>query len=74
VGAIPGGRRRAHQHRGVKGPEPEDAYAKHRHWHKLTYKDDELENAVEQAAAWAEKFVGEFGNYQAMKLPWLKKK
>jgi len=52
----------------------EDAYAKHRHWHKLTYKDDELENAVEQAAAWAEKFVGEFGNYQAMKLPWLKKK
>src|SRR5271169_6956234 len=30
----------------------EDAYAKHRHWHKLTYKDDELDNAVEQAAAW----------------------
>jgi hypothetical protein len=52
----------------------EDAYAKHRHWHKLTYKDDALENAVEQAAAWAEKFVGEFGECQAMKLPWLKKK
>jgi len=52
----------------------EDAYAKHRHWHKLMYKDAELENAVEQAAAWAEKFVGEFGNYQAAKLPWLKKK
>jgi hypothetical protein len=52
----------------------EDAYAKHRHWHKLTYKDHELENAVEQAAAWAEKFVGEFGDYQATKLPWTKKK
>lgn len=51
----------------------EDAYAKHRHWHKVTYKDDELENAVEQAAAWAEKFRGEFGDYQALKLPWLKK-
>ncbi len=28
----------------------EDAYAKHRHWHKLTYEDDKLENAVEEAA------------------------
>src|SRR5882672_5384210 len=28
----------------------EDAYAKHRHWYKLTYKDDELERAVEEAA------------------------
>ena len=52
----------------------EDAYAKHRHWHKLSYKDDELENAVEQAAAWAEKFVGKFGSYQVRKLPWLRKK
>lgn len=52
----------------------EDAYAKHRHWHKLSYKDDELENAVEQAAAWAEKFVRKVGNYQVLKLPWLKKK
>ena len=52
----------------------EDAYAKHRHWHKLTYKDDQLENAVEQAAAWAEKFRSEFGDYQALNLPWLKKK
>ena len=32
----------------------EDAYARHRHWHKLEYKDDALEAAVEQAAAWAE--------------------
>jgi hypothetical protein len=52
----------------------EDAYAKHRHWHKLTYKDDKLEKAVEQAVAWAEEFRGQFGDYQAAKLPWLKKK
>ena len=51
----------------------EDAYAKHRHWHKLTYEDNELEQAVEKAAAWAEKFVGEFAEYQAAHLPWLKK-
>ena len=52
----------------------EDAYAKHKHWHKLEYKDGDLENAVEQAAIWAETFVSEFGNYQAATLPWLKKK
>ncbi len=52
----------------------EDAYAKHRHWHKLTYKNDHLQNAVEQAAAWSEKLRGEFGDYQALNLPWLKKK
>jgi hypothetical protein len=52
----------------------EDAYAKHKHWHKVTYKDDELEHAVEQAAAWAEKFVDEFAKYQAATLPWLSKK
>jgi hypothetical protein len=50
----------------------EDAYKKHPYWHKLTYKDNELEHAVEQAAAWAEKFVGEFADYQAATLPWLK--
>lgn len=50
----------------------EDGYAKHRHWHKLTYKDAELEHAVEQAAAWAEKSRAEFGDYQTAKLPWLK--
>ena len=50
----------------------EDAYAKHRHWHKLTYKDDNLEGAVEEAAIWAEKFVAEFADYQAANLPWFK--
>jgi hypothetical protein len=51
----------------------EDAYAKHKHWQKLTYKEPGLEHAVEEAAAWAENFVEEFGNYQADKLPWIKK-
>jgi hypothetical protein len=51
----------------------EDAYAKHRHWHKLTYEDAELERAVEEAAAWAERFVTEFADYQIDTLPWLKK-
>jgi len=51
----------------------EDAYAKHSHWHKLTYRDDGLEHATEEAAAWAEKFVASFASYQAANLPWLKK-
>jgi hypothetical protein len=52
----------------------EDAYAKHKHWHKVEYREGELDNAVEQAVAWAEKFAREFGNYQEATLPWLKKK
>jgi hypothetical protein len=51
----------------------EDAYAKHRHWHKLTYEDADLECAVEDAAVWAEKFVAEFADFQLTNLPWLKK-
>jgi hypothetical protein len=50
----------------------EDAYAKHKHWHKLTYRDGGLERAVEEAVAWAEKFVSAFADYQAANLPWLK--
>jgi len=52
----------------------EDGYAKHKHWHKVRYKDNDLENAVESATTWAERFVREFADYQAAKLPWLKKK
>jgi len=52
----------------------EDAYAKHKHWHKVEYRDGELEIAVEQAVTWAETFVRAFGSYQEAKLPWLKKK
>jgi len=51
----------------------EDAYAKHKHWHKVAYRSGELEHAVDKAADWAEKFVREFANYQAANLPWLKK-
>jgi hypothetical protein len=51
----------------------EDAYAKHRHWQKFTYKEHELAAAVEQAAAWAEEFVAEFAAYQEANLPWMKK-
>lgn len=51
----------------------EDAYAKHRHWHKVTYSDGQLGPAVEEAVKWAESFIGEFRAYQAATLPWLKK-
>lgn len=51
----------------------EDAYAKHKHWQKIEYKDDALEDAVAQAAAWAERFVRDFRDYQTATLPWLKK-
>ena len=51
----------------------EDAYAKHRHWHKLTFENDELERAVAEATAWAETFIAEFADFQLAKLPWLKK-
>jgi hypothetical protein len=50
----------------------EDAYAKHRHWHRLYYKNAELENAVAAAATWAEEFIAKFTDYQVAKLPWLK--
>jgi hypothetical protein len=51
----------------------EDAYAKHRHWHKVTYADDKLESAVEEAVAWAESFLKDFRAYQAATLPWFRK-
>lgn len=52
----------------------EDAFAKHKHWKKLTYNDVELEHAVDRAAAWAESFVSEFAEYQIAHLPWLSRK
>jgi hypothetical protein len=50
----------------------EDAYAKHKHWHKMEYRDADLDRVVTEAAAWAEGFVREFSDYQAATLPWLK--
>jgi len=52
----------------------EDAYAKHRHWWKLEYKETELEQAIDVAVEWAEKFVRDFIDYQEKTLPWLSKK
>lgn len=52
----------------------EDAYAKHRHWHKLTYERSQLMQAVDAAAQWSEQFVREFGEHQTTVLPWLRKK
>ena len=49
----------------------EDAYTKHRHWHKIAYTDDGLEQAVEQAVEWAEQFVCEFAASQQLSLPWM---
>jgi hypothetical protein len=51
----------------------EDAYAKHKHWHKVEYADEGMENGIEEAVAWAENFVREFGDYQIATLPWLRK-
>jgi hypothetical protein len=52
----------------------EDAYAKHRHWHKITYDDAaSLEHAVDLSIAWAESFLSEFRAHQVATLPWLKK-
>lgn len=50
----------------------EDAYAKHKHWRKFPYKDEGLERAVDDAAAWAEQFIGDFAEYQAAHLPWIR--
>jgi len=33
----------------------EDGYAKHKHWHKVTFSDGGLEEAVEEAASWADR-------------------
>jgi hypothetical protein len=52
----------------------EDGYAKHPHWHKSEYAVDHLEGAVTAAAAWAEEFVKQFGEYQKKVLPWMKPK
>lgn len=52
----------------------EDAYAKHKHWQKITYEGEGLESAVTRAVDWAEKFVREFAAYQMAHLPWLSKK
>jgi hypothetical protein len=52
----------------------EDAYAKHNHWHKVEYDGGNVENAVDVAAEWAEKFVRSYAEHQRKVLPWLRSK
>jgi hypothetical protein len=52
----------------------EDAYGKHKHWHKVTYVAEDLEKAVQRGVAWAEKFVADFAGFQIATLPWMAKK
>jgi hypothetical protein len=52
----------------------EDAYEKHRHWRKFTYKRPRLDTVVDQAVKWAELFVRNYGKRQMAVLPWSRKK
>ncbi|HEX6369261.1 MAG TPA: hypothetical protein VF006_10030 [Longimicrobium sp.] len=49
----------------------EDGYARHRHWHRIDYRPDELDHAVRRGVAWAEEFFRDFARYQQQHLPWL---
>jgi hypothetical protein len=51
----------------------EDAYFKHNYWKKFTYSDSTLEKVLKESIDWAEEFVKNFGRYQQMNLPWMKK-
>lgn len=50
----------------------EDAYGKHRHWHKVEYTN--VDAAVDLSIAWAESFIAEFGKFQESVLPWMQPK
>jgi len=49
----------------------EDAFARNRHWQKFVYPACGIEKSVEEAAAWAEDFVKQFGAFQQRVLPWM---
>lgn len=50
----------------------EDAFARNKHWQKFVYPADGIEKSVDEAAAWAEDFVKQFGAFQQRVLPWMK--
>lgn len=50
----------------------EDTFARNKHWQKFVYPAGGIEMAVNQAAAWAEDFVKQFGAFQQRVLPWMK--
>lgn len=47
----------------------EDAYGKHRHWHKVEYSNVDI--GVDASIEWAEHFITEFGKFQQSVLPWM---
>ena len=49
----------------------EDAYLKHRHWHKIEYPNGALPQTTREAAQWAEGFAATFTADQKRKPPWL---
>jgi len=50
----------------------EDAFGRNQHWRKFIYADGDLEGIVNEAAAWAEDFIKQFGAFQQRVLPWMK--
>jgi hypothetical protein len=50
----------------------EDAFAKNKHWQKFVYSPGVIDKAVDDATAWAEDFVKQFGAFQLRVLPWMK--
>ncbi|HEV2380857.1 MAG TPA: hypothetical protein VG206_13830 [Terriglobia bacterium] len=52
----------------------EDAYGKTTAWKKFTYAPKDLARTVALAAAWAQKELKKFANYQRKTLRWLAKK
>ena len=50
----------------------EDAFPRNKHWQKFVYPTGGIEKSVEEAAAWAEDFVKQFGAFQQRVLPWMK--
>ena len=50
----------------------EDAFARNKHWQKFVYPPGGIEKSVDEAAAWAEDFVRNFGAFQLRVLPWMK--
>jgi hypothetical protein len=50
----------------------EDAFARNKHWQKFVYPKGGIEKSVDEAAAWAEDFVKQFGAFQQRVLPWMK--
>lgn len=50
----------------------EDAFARNKHWQKFVYSAGRIEESVDEAVAWAEDFVKQFGAFQQRVLPWMK--